>query len=221
MESNESQGKRFPIAETFRSPKGEGLYLGTLMHFIRFAGCSVGKIAFEKGNCATWDHRRFDCDTDFSRYRWMTPREIAAECAGVEPVVLTGGEPLDHDLSDLIPLLQRAGHRIHLETSGTRPLPRDYTIDWIACSPKAQIRDEYWEAAHELKFLIDHNFDRQTEARLIQFIEEHQPKGLLYLQPVNYIRGINDDNAQRALAIQKRYPRFRIALQAHKMLGVR
>ena len=35
--------KKYPIAEIFTSPQGEGLYTGTLMTFIRFAGCSVGK----------------------------------------------------------------------------------------------------------------------------------------------------------------------------------
>lgn len=33
----------FPIAECFVAPQGEGLYAGTLMIFLRLAGCSVGK----------------------------------------------------------------------------------------------------------------------------------------------------------------------------------
>jgi organic radical activating enzyme len=35
--------KKYPVAEMFTSPQGEGLYTGVLMTFMRFAGCSVGK----------------------------------------------------------------------------------------------------------------------------------------------------------------------------------
>ena len=33
----------YPVSEIFTSPQGEGYYVGTLMTFIRLAGCSVGK----------------------------------------------------------------------------------------------------------------------------------------------------------------------------------
>jgi 7-carboxy-7-deazaguanine synthase len=40
--------KKYPIAEVFTSPQGEGVWTGTLMTFIRLAGCSVGKVMTEE-----------------------------------------------------------------------------------------------------------------------------------------------------------------------------
>lgn len=82
--------KVYPISEIFVSPQGEGVYQGTMMTFIRLAGCTVGKpfpkemyvpsqkirpdksiqnkpaefpIYTEK--CTLYDGREFACDTDY------------------------------------------------------------------------------------------------------------------------------------------------------------
>src|SRR5271170_6427812 len=40
--------KKYPVSEIFTSIQGEGVYTGTVMTFIRLAGCSVGKKIAEK-----------------------------------------------------------------------------------------------------------------------------------------------------------------------------
>jgi 7-carboxy-7-deazaguanine synthase len=138
-----TNGKKYPIAEIFCSPQGEGLYTGTLMTFIRFAGCSVGKkiavpdrqeaalldpdfgknvpLPIYTEKCCTYDGREFLCDTDFSTKRVLTTEEILAEVPkGVHHLCLTGGEPLDQPLEEFLSVVEGdTGLMVHIETSGT------------------------------------------------------------------------------------------------------
>lgn len=116
---------KFPISEIFTSPQGEGLWAGTRMTFIRFAGCNVGKpipvyndlfifdgkekvteqygiIPIWQEECTTADGRKFCCDTDFRVKERLTVNEILDQVPdGVEHICITGGEPLIHPLEPL------------------------------------------------------------------------------------------------------------------------
>lgn len=144
--------KKFPIAERFTSLQGEGLYTGTVMHFIRFAGCSVGskmteseklqwwqkqpafhgKMSEELGlpvyteKCCTYDGREFLCDTDFRTKEILTTEEILAGVPkGVKHICLTGGEPLIQPLGDLLDFVgKETEYSVHIETSGTISLEK-------------------------------------------------------------------------------------------------
>ena len=146
--------KKYPIAETFCSPQGEGLWTGTLMHFIRFAGCSVGKkltmaerakwpVEFGRKvndtfeltqlpvyteKCCTYDGREFLCDTDFRTKEVKTLTEILDGVPlGVEHLCLTGGEPLNQPLENFLTFVGDAtNYRVHIETSGTVSLTDVY-----------------------------------------------------------------------------------------------
>ncbi|MFZ9271708.1 MAG: radical SAM protein, partial [Prochlorococcaceae cyanobacterium] len=84
-----------PVVETFHSLQGEGVHLGRSAFFIRLGGCTVG---------CSW------CDTKHSwplaHHASRSPAALAAEAqsaaaAGAAFVVITGGEPLHHDLEPL------------------------------------------------------------------------------------------------------------------------
>ncbi|SRR6266403_126180 len=137
--------KKFPIAERFTSPQGEGLYAGTLMYFIRFAGCSVGKklsdserrgweqkidhfhskenelLAVYTEKCCTYDGREFLCDTDFRTKEALTMKELLDGIPkGVGHICLTGGEPLNQPLSEFFDFIgSETDYKVHVETSGT------------------------------------------------------------------------------------------------------
>jgi 7-carboxy-7-deazaguanine synthase len=104
---------RYPLSPhgVFRTIQGEGCLLGVPMVFVRLAGCSVG--------CPR-------CDTDYTVAERADANEIVRRvinAAGdVRWVWLTGGEPTDHDLTDLLQQLHNAGFRVALATAGVRQL---------------------------------------------------------------------------------------------------
>jgi 7-carboxy-7-deazaguanine synthase len=193
-----------PIVETFHSVQGEGAWCGTNAYFIRLALCDVG---------CPW------CDTKISwsdkKHPKMTIETLTQQAKVANPhfVVITGGEPLIHDLTDLTQALQSAGLRTHLETSGSHPYSGSF--DWITLSPKPfkpPIGDLY-DRAHELKLIISNPEDfhwAETQSNLTH------PQALRYLQP--------EWNAPASQTLVFDYvlknPQWRISLQTHKLLGV-
>lgn len=139
-----------PIAEHFIAPQGEGIHTGTLMLFIRLAGCSVGKPWTAAGKakeqtrsnavftvlpnhemCTLFDGRTFCCDTDYKVKEQKTIKELVELIATskMRHVCITGGEPLLH-ADKIVHLIAACGSShlgitFHLETSGTISLDKD------------------------------------------------------------------------------------------------
>src|SRR5215204_6456385 len=97
-----------PVMEHFYTLQGEGLHQGKAAYFIRLGGCDVGCVWCDVKD--SWDagkHPRFEIRS--LRF------EIEKTLANI--VVITGGEPLMHDLTELTKELQAAGFKTHIETS--------------------------------------------------------------------------------------------------------
>jgi organic radical activating enzyme len=137
--------KKYPLAPNgiFASVQGEGHLLGTPMVFVRLAGCSVG--------CPT-------CDTDYRVDRRATARAIADEVGHIAGNAhwawVTGGEPTDHDLTDLRHALGQTGLSLAIATSGVRPVPHAW--DWISVSPHLPGKPAQW-SGHEVKLVAGLN----------------------------------------------------------------
>ena len=111
--------------EHFYTLQGEGFHQGRAAYFIRLGGCDVGCVWCDVKE--SWDaskHPVYDIRSLKSEVG-KTPAEI---------VVITGGEPLMHNLDELTQVLQSAGLKTHIETSGAYPMSG--TWDWICLSPK-------------------------------------------------------------------------------------
>jgi organic radical activating enzyme len=213
-----------PVVETFHSLQGEGLHAGRSAFFIRLAGCDVG---------CSWCDTKVSWPVDAHPLRpvadLVTEATLAAT-AGAAFVVVTGGEPLQHDLTPLCRALRGGGTGataapLHLETSGVgRPSGR---FDWITLSPKRHRPPD--EAllglCHELKVVVARADDlvfaismaqRATELRRAGNQPNPVPPALL-LQPVWA------DATATELAVNhvRRDPTWRLSLQTHKWLGVR
>jgi hypothetical protein len=123
---------KYPIAKNgiFRTVQGEGALLGVPMVFVRLAGCSIG--------CP-------QCDTDYRVSERLTVSEIVdrveEERAYSKWIWITGGEPADHDLKDLVCGLM-AYADVALATSGTKGLGGvDTHLNFISLSPHGKPED--------------------------------------------------------------------------------
>jgi 7-carboxy-7-deazaguanine synthase len=208
-----------PVVETFHSLQGEGLHSGRSAFFIRLAGCDVG--------CA-W------CDTKPSwpvaAHPLRTLDALAAEAAeaaaaGAAFVVVTGGEPLQHDLGPLCQALRNAGGLpLHLETSGVGRASGQF--DWITLSPKRHRPpdDGLLGRCHELKVVVATAEDLAFAAAMAERAQALRRRSdpsmaspALLLQPVwGEAEGLD-----LAIGHVRQHPAWRLSLQTHKWLGVR
>jgi len=220
------------VVETFHSVQGEGLHAGRSAFFIRLGGCRVG---------CSW------CDTKHSWPEQAHPSQslaaIAAAAhgagqAGAAFVVITGGEPLHHNLNSLCTtltalVLNRQGQPLplHLETSGVDALSGQFS--WITLSPKPHRPPcpELLAACDELKVIVHSASDlafaeaMATAAQQAKAQQSHGPPGStragpgpeLLLQP-----GWESAVGQNlAIDFVRQNPQWRLSLQSHKWLGVR
>lgn len=219
--------KVLPVVETFHSVQGEGFWTGVNAFFIRLAGCDVG---------CPW------CDTKHSwpmaHHPMRAVEDLVTEAIAANPfmVVITGGEPLMHDLQSLTTDLHAAQLRVHLETSGSHPLSGQF--DWISLSPKRYKPplEEIYHHADELKVVIGEPADlvwAETAATKVspQTIKVLQPRwvsGVLSQSLTESPIKAQTKNAQASEVGQRlvfdyvlSHPSWRVGLQTHKFLGVR
>ena len=139
--------------------------------------------------------------------------EQASQC-GADMAVITGGEPLLHDLYPLTWRLKEAGLQTHIETSGSSPLSG--YLDWITLSPKRFKKplDDIFPYVDELKVVVLTNKDLQWAEKNAEKCPENTE---LMLQP----EWDTPESVDLIVEYVKKNPRWRISLQTHKFLGVR
>ncbi len=194
-----------PLMEDFYTIQGEGTHTGRPAYFIRTAGCDV--------NCWWCDVQE---SWDESKHPRVKVGEIVerAKASGAHFAVITGGEPLLHDLNPLTARLKQEGIKTHIETSGSSPLSGH--LDWITLSPKRfkEPLDEIFPYVDELKVVVLKNKD-------IEWAEKNAAKcpesTRLLLQP----EWGTPDSINLILDYVKSHPEWGISLQTHKFMGVR
>ena len=207
-----------PVVECFHSLQGEGEHAGRSAYFIRLASCKVG---------CPW------CDTKDSWNSELHPQQslidlstqtAKAQEEGAAFVVITGGEPLHHNLDDLCKEirkstlnLEKKSIPIHLETSGVDVLSGN--PDWITLSPKRHSppRLDNLLSCQELKVVIQNAEDllfAKTMADLIKNNGKIKPQ--LFLQA----GWENEEGQTLAIKFVKNNPDWRLSMQTHKWLGV-
>lgn len=235
---------RYPVAERFHAPQGEGLYAGTQMAFIRMVGCSVGK-----GVCTA-------CDTDFDRVLpdmgggMYTEAELVQWATPCRHICITGGEPLDRDLRPLLRAAHDANILCHVETSGTvhpdwldpkvqarEPgthavgLPRDDSSDiynwrwaglWVTVSPKPGYHEGVvLHMADEVKVILGGLGDGAGWPTVEDALRWADQRSLVYVQPRNFKHLVDETSLRSALDVVAQHPQLRLSVQLHKFIGVR
>lgn len=194
-----------PVMEAFYTIQGEGYHQGKAAYFIRLAGCDVGCVWCDVKE--SWDAGKYP-EVDLSVIK-DNAKKFPSRIA-----VITGGEPLMYDLSELTQLLKESGFKTHIETSGAYPLSGSW--DWICFSPKKFKKPlpDIYNKAHELKVIIYNKSD-------FQWAEEYKNKVnsscRLYLQP-EWSR--QNEVIPLIIDFVKNRPEWEISLQIHKFMNI-
>lgn len=197
--------KELPLMEAFYTIQGEGFYQGSAAYFVRLGGCDVG---------CHW------CDVkdswDAAKHPLTSVKDIvkAADASDAAIVVVTGGEPLLYDLTELTTALQDIGLQTNIETSGSSKVTGDW--DWFCLSPKkfkAPVKEAY-AVADELKIIIYNKAD-------FAYAEEQAAKVkddcMLFLQPE---WDKKDEMLPLIIDYIKERPQWQLSLQLHKYINI-
>lgn len=194
-----------PVMEHFYTIQGEGFYQGHAAYFIRLGGCDVGCVWCDVKE--SWDaaaHPHFTIQSLVEQVK-ATPATI---------VVITGGEPLMHQLDALTDALHAAGLQTNIETSGSSPLSGNW--DWLCLSPKKfkAPLPEVVAVANELKVIVYHKSDFAFGEKFAAQV----PAGCkLYLQP-EWSKA--DTMVPLIVDYVKENPQWELSLQLHKYINV-
>ena len=196
---------KYPIVEHFYTLQGEGFYAGNAAYFVRLGGCDVGCVWCDTKE--SWDannHQQFESD-DIKKWIKNTAAKI---------VVITGGEPLMHNLDDLTTTIKNENLQINLETSGSHPFSGN--IDWVCLSPKKfkPVLVDNYKFANELKIVV---FNKSDFEFAISEAKKVNEKCLLYLQPE-----WSKEQEMLPLIIDfiQQNPQWKLSLQTHKHLQI-
>ena len=208
----------YAVKECFLTLQGEGVQAGSRAVFLRFAGCNL------------WSGREQDrasaqcnfCDTDFvgtdgvGGGKFADAEGLANEVAALwgeggeaRLVVITGGEPMLQLDAALIDALHARQFRVAVESNGT--LRAVSGIDWLCISPKAGT-EVVQRSGDELKLVWPQTGIDPAEIEQWDF-------GHFLVQPMDCADAAAAVDAAIALAMER--PRWRLTLQAHKLVGLR
>ncbi|MBT4922599.1 MAG: 7-carboxy-7-deazaguanine synthase QueE [Rickettsiales bacterium] len=199
------------IVNIFSTIQGEGPYAGVPAIFIRLGGCNL-KCNF--------------CDTEFDNFTKTKIDDILKEVsllAGniTKLIIITGGEPLRQDITELCELLITQKFDVQIETNGTiyRNLNKAVTI---ITSPKNHNGNGYNHINNSIKQRTDYfKFIISENNKDYNFIpSEFLSYKNIYVQPMDeYDDTKNIANQKLCTKLALKY-NFKISIQLHKILNI-
>ena len=199
--------------EHFYTIQGEGFHQGRAAYFVRLGGCDVGCVWCDVKE--SWDsnaHPKFSVEEIVSIIKSNRDNNTLSNKSNL--VVITGGEPLMHNLTALTDLLQKEGFETNIETSGAHPLSGSW--NWICLSPKKfkAPLPEILPLANELKIIIFNKSDFEWAEHYASLASKECK---LFLQPE-----WDKSSTVTPLLIDyiKKHPQWELSLQIHKYINV-
>ena len=217
------------LVEQFHSLQGEGYHAGKSAFFIRLAGCKVGCAWCDTKN--SWDEKKYP----FISIEKIIDQIKIARKKGASFCVITGGEPLQHNLDKFCRAIKQISlgeklnsMKIHIETSGVNSISGNY--DWITLSPKrhAPPKKYFLKNFNEIKIIINEKEDIEFAIQIKkEILKQHRlskiegslnkEEKFYYLQP-----GWNNKNGfSLAIDFVKNNPDWKLSLQTHKYLKIK
>ncbi len=207
----------YAVKETFLTLQGEGVQSGHRAVFLRFAGCNL------------WSGREVDraaavcrfCDTDFvgtdgtGGGKFADAKALAAhiehlwgEGRAERLVVVTGGEPMLQFDAPLLEALRACGFRVAMESNGT--IAAEPRPDWLCISPKAG-SEIVQRSGDELKLVWPQEGIDLDEIEGWDFAH-------FLIQPMD--GADREATLAASIALVMARPKWRLALQTHKIVGL-
>ena len=199
------KGLSLPLMEHFYTIQGEGFHSGVPCYFVRLAGCDVGCPWCDVKE--SWEQEKHPIHSTEEIVNWVALTKATK-------VVVTGGEPLMHNLDTLCELFHLNGIDCHIETSGAHPYSGNW--DWFTLSPKKRKLPlvENYIKADELKVVIarsnDFRFAEQQAAKVPANCK-------LYLQ-AEWSK--ETEILKEIIEFVKENPKWNISLQTHKYMEI-
>ena len=218
-----------PLVEQFHSLQGEGYHAGKSAFFVRLAGCKVGCSWCDTKH--SWDEKKYPSIS----IEKIIERIKIAQKKGASFCVITGGEPLQHNLNNFCKGIKQMkvgkeqnSMKIHIETSGVNSISGSY--DWITLSPKRHSppKNYFLKNCNELKIIIneveDIEFAIQIKKEILnqsKFSKSedclNKENKIFYLQPA----WNNKNGVSLAIDFVKNNPDWKLSLQTHKYLNIK
>lgn len=199
------------INEEFTSFQGEGVNTGTKMYFVRLQGCSVGCYFCDTKH--TW--RPHEATTDEGD---IVQRAAETDCLWV---CITGGEPLEQDLTKLVHLLHVKGFKIAIETSGMFYHDIIASIDHVTLSPKTLF------AKKGMKLNRD-TVNKATEIKCVVTKESDADHYMEYFNTMRWGRSlkkflvpVDNDGKLAEMLLHKDIGSWKVTGQQQKLLQLR
>jgi len=165
------------INEIFWSFQGEGLRVGVPSIFLRLSGCSV-----QCPYCDTKDSWESDAGVSLSIEEIFSEIEKHREEYPQSQVVLTGGEPLEQDLSGIAAALKKKKYFLAIETNGVHF--QDLPVDWWTVSPKDVtgyfIHRDLLKKTNEIKLVVNKSLTLDVIKKVRSVVPVPVP---IFLQP--------------------------------------
>jgi 7-carboxy-7-deazaguanine synthase len=208
----------YAVKEAFLTLQGEGVQAGSRAVFLRFAGCNLWSGREEDRATAQCNF----CDTDFvgtdgtGGGKFADADRLADHVADLwgegenyRLVVITGGEPMLQLDEELVEALHQRGFRVAVESNGT--LLATPGIDWLCISPKAGTQ-VVQRSGDELKLVWPQKGIDPADLEGWNF--RH-----FLIQPMDCEDMKASNEASIALAMDR--PKWKLTLQAHKIVGLK
>jgi 7-carboxy-7-deazaguanine synthase len=204
-----------PVMEMFYTLQGEGFYKGTAAYFIRLGGCDVGCVWCDVKD--SWDatkHPQLSVDEIVNKAVIEIESFGTAYKTNPPIFVITGGEPLMHNLDNLTAAIKAKGFKTNIETSASSPISGSW--DWICVSPKkfkAPI-DSILPLANELKIVV---YNKSDFAWAESYAKQVNSNCKLYLQA----EWDKKENVTPVIIDYiKANPKWQLSVQIHKYINV-
>ncbi len=221
----------YQVNDVYPTIQGEGCLAGTPMALVRLHGCPVGCPFCDTKE--TWHVEPVNKVEDLklalgTNPLWSetTAQDVAIMARylsgpGIRWALVTGGEPADQVLTELVFALHDKGFKAALETSGTALGHLAAPFDWVCVSPKygmpggRAVLTETLAHADEIKFVVGKESDL-INPRHISQMKLLKPGATICLQPMS----LSEKATQLCIEACQQHG-WRLSIQTHQLLKLR